>query len=118
MDLQDCFPRLYVAASLKLQVARDHRLRHGEFSAALCRGLIEAVLSLTIAPIGRKCFPRLYVAASLKLHLPLRRQLAAPERFPRLYVAASLKRDGEQRRAHRDREFSAALCRGLIEATW
>ena len=37
-------------------------------------------------------------------------------RFPRLYAAASLKRaPGARGRAHAHR-FSAALCRGLIEA--
>ena len=36
------FPRLYVAASLKLPSVRAEELHVGEFSAALCRGLIEA----------------------------------------------------------------------------
>ena len=37
--------------------------------------------------------------------------------FPRLYAAASLKRsDGDAERAAME-QFSAALCRGLIEAS-
>ena len=61
------------------------------YSAALCRGLIEAVRRRAPSPGRRACIPRLYAAASLK---PVRRD------------------DGVQRR----REYSAALCRGLIEA--
>ena len=60
-------------------------------------------------------FPRLYAAASLK------RRGAGPRRdevggFPRLYAAASLKPAIHQRRVTVLRKFSAALCRGLIEA--
>ena len=36
--------------------------------------------------------------------------------FPRLYAAASLKRVIEEPRIRQRRQFSAALCRGLIEA--
>ena len=36
------FPRLYAAASLKLERAGRPSARRGVFSAALCRGLIEA----------------------------------------------------------------------------
>ena len=36
------FPRLYAAASLKPQLRRGGHRRDGPFSAALCRGLIEA----------------------------------------------------------------------------
>ena len=62
-----------------------------EFSAALCRGLIEAE-----AGYPRACPP-------------------APG-FPRLYVAASLKPQQGQRVSDLPIWFSAALCRGLIEA--
>ena len=37
-------------------------------------------------------------------------------RFPRLYAAASLKRDLPLDKRRWEEEFSAALCRGLIEA--
>ena len=36
------------------------------FSAALCRGLIEAQFGALVAVSGARGFPRLYVAASLK----------------------------------------------------
>ena len=62
-----------------------------EFSAALCRGLIEANGPGPI-PAARACgFPRLYAAASLKP------------------PSVALVDDGPD-------AFSAALCRGLIEA--
>ena len=85
------FPRLYAAASLKHHHAGDRR--------RLLRR-----------------FPRLYAAASLKPP-----GAAAPRRghrrgFPRLYAAASLKLPGAGAHGGAAREFSAALCRGLIEA--
>ena len=60
-------------------------------------------------------FPRLYAAASLKRDAGAR---TAPRvlSFPRLYAAASLKPEGEGRSDHGLKQFSAALCRGLIEA--
>ena len=42
MNNMNRFPRLYAAASLKLVEVDPERARLGEFSAALCRGLIEA----------------------------------------------------------------------------
>ena len=41
---------------------------------------------------------------------------ACPLRFPRLYAAASLKPTGEKYDHCHGVTFSAALCRGLIEA--
>ena len=61
------FPRLYAAASLKQHAAG---LGHHEldlFSAALCRGLIEAVIGEGDHDGDEHGFPRLYAAASLKL---------------------------------------------------
>ena len=88
-----CFPRLYAAASLKPVK-------------------LQAVLR------AKASFPRLYAAASLK-----RRLVAAPHGrrigFPRLYAAASLKRTVAMPIPDRRPEgFSAALCRGLIEAAY
>ena len=60
------FPRLYAAASLKPDPSGLVPRPGAEFSAALCRGLIEA-------PHGQE-------------------GLALPAGFPRLYAAASLKR--------------------------
>ena len=85
-------------------------------SAAICRGLIEANWCSRVSSSTVRCFPRLYAAAPFKRDgaYNLMRQLAP--RFPRLCAAASLKRTvrrGGRRGAGR---FSAALCRGLIEA--
>ena len=59
--------------------------------------------------------PRLYAAASLK---PERRLVDDHDvaRIPRLYAAASLKRMAGPDTAPAIRTYSAALCRGLIEA--
>ena len=182
-------PRLYAAASLKLPIS-DHvrpavlgysaalcrglieaaRMVSGAlywrrrgYSAALCRGLIEAYLS-GYARGGIDGIPRLYAAASLKRLAPDRMGYGA-WRIPRLYAAASLKHRRGASRARQDvgiprlyaaaslkrserrqaarirlgiprlyaaaslkraevrrgyelvRQYSAALCRGLIEAT-
>ena len=66
----DGFPRLYAAASLKLEV---------------CAG--------TMHP-ARDRFPRLYAAASLKRLRYARRPAGPVTGFPRLYAAASLKQKG------------------------
>ena len=60
------FPRLYVAASLKHQVLEIVAALVNRFSAALCRGLIEALCRMRRTVRGCGGFPRLYVAASLK----------------------------------------------------
>ena len=84
------FPRLYAAASLK-PGARAHGF------------------------ICLPCFPRLYAAASLKL-LEQAHTLQFQQRFPRLYAAASLKPGNHLQQCRVGLAFSAALCRGLIEA--
>ena len=60
-------------------------------------------------------FPRLYAAASLKRPLPAV-ELLLCARFPRLYAAASLKQVYREAGVVLAPRFSAALCRGLIEA--
>ena len=65
--------------------------RGRRFSAALCRGLIEAGVAQADNYVRRQRFPRLYVAASLKLDIKADTHGAVGG-------------------------FSAALCRGLIEA--
>ena len=87
------FPRLYAAASLK----RELRVRLGE--------------------LDESRFPRLYAAASLKRVAPAPQQSDSPQRFPRLYAAASLKPRERRGLGEPVPAFSAALCRGLIEAT-
>ena len=85
------FPRLYAAASLKRSsISYLMTLNPRTFSAALCRGLIEAASPGTDGLIGWCRFPRLYAAASLKRHVVVRGGRDA-DRFPRLYAAASLK---------------------------
>ena len=86
-----CFPRLYAAASLK----------------QLCR----------MDGVAREwSFPRLYAAASLKRAEGRAGRNPRGRGFPRLYAAASLKRLLSPGRALATTRFSAALCRGLIEA--
>ena len=62
------------------------------------------------------CFPRLYAAASLKL-VRVQAGTRPRQRFPRLYAAASLKPHIPNRIVIHLQTFSAALCRGLIEAS-
>ena len=60
-------------------------------------------------------FPRLYAAASLKL-LAVAADATEVLCFPRLYAAASLKPETSAETLSMWLSFSAALCRGLIEA--
>ena len=83
-----CFPRLYAAASLKPR---------------------------RVDAAGNMSFPRLYAATSLKREQALAVIRGQP-RFPRLYAAASLKLLAHLAGSLAATVFSAALCRGLIEA--
>ena len=67
-------------------------------------------------PFVTRGFPRLYAAASLK-RAARARPAAWRAGFPRLYAAASLKQREAGARPHVALGFSAALCRGLIEAS-
>ena len=110
------FPRLYAAASLKRGASLSMVFLARAFSAALCRGLIEARHPAQRPHRTILCFPRLYAAASLKHgghHLPHVDRLLG---FPRLYAAASLKQTSRSSPMTTATVFSAALCRGLIEA--
>ena len=64
---------------------------------------------------GRR-IPRLYAAASLKHATAIAAPVAEEPGIPRLYAAASLKRIRHLPRYFNDLRYSAALCRGLIEA--
>ena len=108
-------PRLYAAASLKPSPRCDGRDCSAAYSAALCRGLIEAS--------GRW----VRAARSTRYSAALCRGLIeAPDEavdlavelkgIPRLYAAASLKPHSGDRASGVPGEYSAALCRGLIEA--
>ena len=59
-------PRLYAAASLKLEFVHDVTLPGLGYSAALCRGLIEISCRIARRPPTPAGIPRLYAAASLK----------------------------------------------------
>ena len=61
------------------------------FSAALCRGLIEASRPGSGGCVSGAGFPRLYAAASLKRQPLDDLHAHAHVGFPRLYAAASLK---------------------------
>ena len=85
------------------------------YSAALCRGLIEARKRKTASLFTRR-IPRLYAAASLKQEKAAIVILATSRCIPRLYAAASLKRHSRHQGDGAMVLYSAALCRGLIEA--
>ena len=85
------FPRLYAAASLKRVRRVAPALSPGAFSAALCRGLIEALDQPDRGIAGALGFPRLYAAASLKRGGEGGLLCQIRGGFPRLYAAASLK---------------------------
>ena len=132
-------PRLYAAASLKPPVPEIEAVMHRPYSAALCRGLIEA--SRAVKSSSRRLrysaalcrglieasgppawpmpslgsIPRLYAAASLK-RADRRAGASRLASIPRLYAAASLKPDLGADGVRRESAYSAALCRGLIEA--
>ena len=135
------FPRLYAAASLKLARAAHTGAAAIGFSAALCRGLIEAELHPpghstrpefsaalcrglieALTPTGRRPRRRCPFSAALCRGLieavrDVPHQAGARQRFPRLYAAASLKHAVARDLELRPERFSAALCRGLIEAS-
>ena len=88
-----CFPRLYAAASLKQHHEQQTARPEDVFSAALCRGLIEAVSRGS----GRRHHARSFSAALCR---------------------GLIEADGGAKEAARVELFSAALCRGLIEAVF
>ena len=111
-----CIPRLYAAASLKRAVRTQRSALARKYSAALCRGLIEASRRRAATGRIRRCIPRLYAAASLK---PPR--VVGAHRVRETVYSAALCRGLIEARAHVQvfpdlGLYSAALCRGLIEA--
>ena len=60
--------------------------------------------------------PRLYAAASLKRPAAGFRKARSNAGIPRLYAAASLKPESIGHQDAKNVRYSAALCRGLIEA--
>ena len=134
------FPRLYAAASLKHGIDDAHdptpftfsaalcrglieatsaggaRRRDGAFSAALCRGLIEAWGVHSSAGEVARAFSAALCRGLIEAERGLSLTLPLMWRFPRLYAAASLKLLPDDAGAAARGWFSAALCRGLIEA--
>ena len=134
-----CFPRLYAAASLKLLSVHALERRKHTFSAALCRGLIEARIRARGAQSSNRfsaalCRGLIEAGRGVKNSGSITRFSAAlcrglieatswrgwsgrrSDGFPRLYAAASLKRALHRQSYLHFLRFSAALCRGLIEA--
>ena len=89
------------------------------YSAALCRGLIEASRVRTMVRLRNQCIPRLYAAASLKHRgAGATPAIRSDGSIPRLYAAASLKQiEALVGPSDAQPSYSAALCRGLIEAS-
>ena len=85
------------------------------FSAALCRGLIEAPGNARTGTPVQAGFPRLYAAASLKLLL-LIQGVAGIELFSAALCRGLIEAPATRQDAAPGPPFSAALCRGLIEA--
>ena len=110
------FPRLYAAASLKLGLERLEGAALAAFSAALCRGLIEAAPRRRSRRRTRWRFSAALCRGLIEAPTPTTRWLARTARFPRLYAAASLKLMTRASSLAEWHMFSAALCRGLIEA--
>ena len=110
------FPRLYAAASLKQRVALTNHPAITGFPRLYAAASLKRRRGGPHRPLRRRRFPRLYAAASLKLAGAAPRAAVEPQRFPRLYAAASLKHLLAGEVGGGDDGFSAALCRGLIEA--
>ena len=107
-------PRLYAAASLKLAgcgVDSPLRIRIPRLYAAAS---LKHLWKVPLLESNRR-IPRLYAAASLKLYL-FPRIVFEDVGIPRLYAAASLKRPRQSWISKESDMYSAALCRGLIEA--
>ena len=116
--LQVCskFPRPFAAASLKHATVRDDIQDSVDISAAIRRGLIEARGAPTLSRRRAPPFPRPFAAASLKRRIA-RGRWWWRRSFPRPFAAASLKRQRARRRSSAASRISAAIRRGLIEAS-
>ena len=109
-----CFPRRHAAASLKLGGVDVTVVVCAAFSAASCRGLIEAPRARQLLQVSR-CFPRRHAAASLKLAVEHERARVCAE-FSAASCRGLIEADVIRRVLGKRGQFSAASCRGLIEA--
>ena len=108
-------PRLYAAASLKHSIPWSCR---PTFRSSIPRLYAAASLKQVETidlRLATERIPRLYAAASLK-PAGVRPDDLEHLGIPRLYAAASLKREDKRRVPLAAGPYSAALCRGLIEA--
>ena len=112
------FPRLYAAASLKRDIPPSQGGEQRRFSAALCRGLIEASPRAREQALEHVMFSAALCRGLIEAGIWPTRSTGIPRCFPRLYAAASLKQLRQLSGRLRRQPFSAALCRGLIEARW
>ena len=90
----------------------------GGFSAALCRGLIEATSAPSTGASPSSGFSAALCRGLIEAHIGVSQLWGDWNGFPRLYAAASLKPLSIIAMAFRPSRFSAALCRGLIEASY
>ena len=111
-----CILRLYAAASLKRRVEADSL----DYLACILRLYAAASLKRTACsyrqPTPSSCILRLYAAASLKPGKAAFAYAACCWYSAALCRGLIEARTGSSRRCRRSR-YSAALCRGLIEAT-
>ena len=112
---RDRIPRLYAAASLKLGRVRRLARRPGGIPRLYAAASLKLDEVDGVDAIDRRGIPRLYAAASLKPGLGIT-PVAHVLGIPRLYAAASLKLPIESSDGITQLLYSAALCRGLIEA--
>ena len=110
-------PRLYAAASLK----RRESLRRGppgrnRIPRLYAAASLKRRSGHDVQSVVRRSIPRLYAAASLKHRLAVTLWQDILVSIPRLYAAASLKQRAGLGPSGLERQYSAALCRGLIEA--
>ena len=108
-------PRLYAAASLKHSGRVSRWPAPGGYSAALCRGLIEARRASMLIALARRGIPRLYAAASLKRHSG-RFEFGSKRGYSAALCRGLIEANVLRVRIAPGRRYSAALCRGLIEA--
>ena len=115
MPAASSFPRFYAAASLKPHRGIAHGRAPQRFSAVLCRGLIEAFVTLTYRHAGNP-FSAVLCRGLIEAPTGIASRGRSTLSFPRFYAAASLKRARARTSRAPRRKFSAVLCRGLIEA--
>ena len=111
-----CIPRLYAAASLKPAREGEPFADMLAYSAALCRGLIEARSPPRIAAATPYGYSAALCRGLIEAAGGSSARASRRSGIPRLYAAASLKLEVGCLYPIQIHPYSAALCRGLIEA--